>query len=65
MNPRNLLDGNWSSHKNWVKIKKLLYFIFFFAIISLGIRKTHYGWFGERASLPNHGTVKRRLPVLV
>ena len=45
--------------------QKLLFFIFFFATIYFGIRKTHYGWFGERASLPNHGTVKRRLPVRV
>ena len=48
-----------------LKSKKLLLFIFFFATIYFGIRKTHYGWFGERASLPNHGTVKRRLPGLV
>ena len=44
----------------------MLYFILIFAIIRFGIRKTPYNrWFGERASLPNRGTAKRRLPVRV
>lgn len=62
---QNLSDGDFGSHKNWVKIKKLWYFILIFSIISFGIRKIQHGWFGECARLPNRGTAKGKLPVRV
>ena len=45
--------------------KKNVVFILISAIICFGIRKILHRWFGERVSLPNRGTAKRRLPVRV
>ena len=53
---QNLLDRGLGWHKNCGDMKKLWYFIVFFGIMYFGIRKIHYGWFGECVRLPNRGT---------
>ena len=45
--------------KNWIELKKMLYFMFFFDIIPLGIRKIQYGVVRQQLQLSGTAALPR------